>query len=128
MRPLTCQRILNIGLMVGLCITAGAGVATAQQALRSPSEADVYCSAVATNEAVPADTYLISGENSSYRTTFSEGDKVFINRGADQGVKVGDEFEVIRPVQQRMKVKWFQGQPELLRAMGTIYEDVGRLR
>ncbi len=128
MRKLSCQHILSMGLRVGLCISFGAGLAAAQEAPRTPTEADVYCTGVATREAVPADEYVISGENSAYRITFSQNDEVFINHGSDQGVKVGDEFEVIRPVHAGPKIKWFNSQPELLRAMGTIYADIGRLK
>jgi hypothetical protein len=128
MRILSCQRILNRGLRVGLCFLAGTSAAIAQQTAKAPSDADIYCSAIATTDPIPGDTYIVSGENSGYRSTFSDGDKIFINRGSDQGAKVGDQFEVVRPVEQRMKVEWFQGQPVLLRAMGTMYQDVGRLQ
>ena len=63
----------------------------------APTEADLYCSGVATDQASRTDTYMISGENSNYKNTFLPGDYVYINRGAEQGVKVGDEFEVVRP-------------------------------
>jgi hypothetical protein len=128
MRKFTCQHILNMGLRVGLCIAVGAGLAAAQQAPRKPSDQEVYCTGLATTDAVPADTYVITGENSGYRITFSQGDSVFINHGSDQGVKVGDEFEVIRPVHPGPMIKWFPSQPELIRAMGTMYTDIGHLK
>jgi hypothetical protein len=93
-----------------------------------PAESDIYCSGVASTEPVPTDTYLISGENSSYKITFSQGDHVYINRGAEQGVKVGDQFEVIRPVQDALRNKWFKWQNQLFHAMGTTYADIGQVR
>ena len=51
-----------------------------------------------TDQPVPNDTYVISGEDSRYKTTFIPGDYVYINPGAEQGVRVGDEFEVVRPI------------------------------
>jgi hypothetical protein len=115
---------------VGLCLTAGTGLASAQaqDGVRTPNPSDVYCNAVATTDAVPGDTYVISGENSVYKVTYSQGNDVFVNRGSDQGVKVGDEFEVVRPVKPGPIIKWFAGQPNLLRAMGRMYIDVGRLK
>jgi hypothetical protein len=80
------------------------------------------------NEAVPRDTYLISGEESNYKITFLEGDFVYINKGSGQGVKVVDEFLVMRPVKEALGLTWSRWQPSLLRAMGTTYLDLGRLR
>ena len=119
--------ILNMGLSLGLGMAMAGSFAAAQEAPTTPTEADVYCSAVATDQAIPADTYLISGENSRYRVVFVQRDNVYINRGAEQGVKVGDEFEVVRPVRDMVQVKWFKWQPQLLRAMGTLYADIGRV-
>jgi hypothetical protein len=123
-------RILTIGLRLGLGFVLSAGVAKAQQVVRdTPTEADLYCSGVVTDKPVPNDTYVISGEDSRYKSTFSPGDYVFINQGAEHGVKVGDEFEVVRPIKDAMaSTVWFKYQTVLSRAMGTTYADIGRLR
>ena len=83
---------LMIGLTAVLGMIMSAGLANGQVSPNAPTQEDIYCSGVATDQPVPADTYLISGENSHYRSTFSQGDNVFINRGASQGVKVGDRI------------------------------------
>jgi hypothetical protein len=41
---------------------------------------------------------------------------------------VGDEFQVVRPVTEYLDNPWFVSQKVLLKAMGTTYEDEGRLR
>jgi hypothetical protein len=128
MRKSIGYRFLTMGLRLGLGMALAAGLAEAQQITRVASEQDLYCTAVATNQAVPADTYLISGENSRYMNAFRPGDYVYINRGAEQGVKVGDQFEVIRPVHDPVQNKWFKWQSQLLGAMGTMYADIGELR
>jgi hypothetical protein len=128
MRKRISYRILAIGLRLGLGVAMCTGVARAQRAPAGLSEVNVYCSGMVTDQAVPSDTYLISGEDSSYRITFTPGDAVYINRGADQGVKVGDEFEVIRHVHDIMPVLWFKFQPKLSQAMGANYADIGRVR
>jgi hypothetical protein len=53
---------------------------------------------------------------------------VFINQGAEHGVKVGDQFEVIRAVSDQTNLTWFKYQSMLRRAMGTTYADIGQLR
>ncbi len=123
-------RILIMGLSVGLGLMASTGIANAQQyAPTTPTQADLYCSGVIEDKPVPNDLYVISGEDSRYRTSFQEGEPVYINKGAEQGVKVGDQFEVVRPISDMMaKTVWFKYQTMLSRAMGSRYADIGRLR
>jgi hypothetical protein len=131
-------RILIIGLRVGLGFLASTAFAQTQQYVpTAPTQSSLYCSGVVTNKPVAKDSYLISGEDSRFKTTFSTGDFVFINQGAEHGVKVGDEFEVIRPAtdppglvwyKYQSGVAWFKYQSMLSHAMGTTYEDIGRLR
>ena len=130
MRTKVGYRILMIGLVAGLRLIASAGPARAQQySINTPTENAMYCSGVVTNERVPDNLYLVSGENSYYKTTFQPGDLIFINSGQEQGVKAGDLFDVIRPITDMMSpTPWFRYQNALMRAMGTRYEDVGRLR
>jgi hypothetical protein len=123
-------RILIIGLRVGLSFIVSAGVAKAQQYNpTTPTQSDLYCSGLITNNPVPNNSYVISGENSRYKTSFSPGDYVFINQGAEHGAKVGDEFEVVRPISDgSASTVWFKYQAMLSHAMGTRYADIGRLR
>jgi len=93
-----------------------------------PNSDQTYCDGIVTTKPVPAGTYVISGSDSDEATVWSEGNLVFLNRGADQGVKVGDEFLVSRPISDPVKIPWFTGQESLTKAMGTTYEDEGRLR
>src|SRR6202043_955699 len=136
MRTSIGYRFVIMGLKLGLGVVMAAGFAEAQQASKILSESDLYCTGVATDQPVPADTYLISGENSNYKNTFQQGDYVYINRGATQGVKVGDLFEVMRPASDPMEDKWFKRYPhqwfkwqaQLNHAMGTMYADIGQVR
>jgi len=127
----------KLGYLV-LMIALGAGVAAAQ--LRTPNYGQIYCSGVYSNEAMPNDTYIISGEEARSQITFQQGNYVYINRGS--GVSVGDEFQVIRPVKRSAAKEWFAGNPYptpdrpnwfkweswLRRAMGTYWKDIGKLR
>jgi hypothetical protein len=104
-------------------------IASGAHAQQAPTDGQLYCSGTVTSDAVPTDTYVITGEDSIYRIVFSEHKLVFLNKGASQGVKMGDEFEVIRPVpSDYVQIEWFQSQNRLLRAMGTTYEDEARIR
>jgi len=102
----------------------------AQQAsTATPTQASLYCSGVITDKPVSNKLYIISGEDSSYKTTFAPGDAIYINAGTEQGVKAGDLFDVVRPVADPMsQTAWFKFQNTLTKAMGTRYADIGRLR
>jgi hypothetical protein len=119
----------------GLCLSVllGAGLCSAQNApapppARQPDASLVYCSGFVTDQKVPDEMRLISGEQSNYKVTFGQGDYVYINRGVNQGVKVGDEFSVLRPTADGIKMPWFRWQNKLMKVMGTPYSDLGRIR
>jgi hypothetical protein len=88
----------------------------------------MYCSGLVTTEAIPSDSYIISGEQSDPTFVFKVNDLVYINRGSGQGAKVGDEFLVVRAVGDPVKQNWFHSQSELMRAMGQPWADIGRIR
>jgi hypothetical protein len=115
--------------LVFIFAAAMASQAHAQAASQVPLESQLYCSGMVTSDPVRTDTYVISGEESYFRITYSDSKLVFLNKGASQGVKVGDQFDVIRanPIDW-LKVEWFRDQSKLLKAMGTTYEDEGRIR
>jgi hypothetical protein len=121
-------RILSLGLKIGLSLALSAGAAVAQTSPNTPSEADVYCSGAVTDQAIPNDTYIISGENSRYKNTFLPGDNIYLNHGQAQGIRVGDQFEVLRPIHDMNPNRWFKWQEQLTKAMGTMYQDVAILR
>jgi hypothetical protein len=117
-------KIVLAGLVLGL-----SGIVTAAQDKAAvPRPTDIYCSGTVTSESIPRDTYVITGEQSYYRITFHEGDYVYVNKGSSQGVKVGDEFSVVRPVTDPIKVEWTKWQNSILRKIGTMWDDEGRVK
>jgi hypothetical protein len=119
---------------LSITVFLGATVCSAQNATQPApvtSQADytaVNCSNFVSDQRVPDDMRLISGEQSNYKIAFSRGDFVYINRGQDKGVRVGDRFQVVRPVTDPQEVTWFKWQAKLMKAMGTAYFDAGQLR
>ena len=134
------MRSIASGLCIGFLFAASSAfaqgtqpsspVSSTQRAAEatSPDFSAVYCSNVVTNEHVQDDIRLISGEASNVKIVFSRGDFVYLNRGANQGVKVGDRFYLARPDKDEVKVQWFKWQDRLMRAMGTIYKDTGQVQ
>jgi hypothetical protein len=117
-------KIVLAGLILGL----SAAVVAAQDKPSVPRPSDLYCSGLVTTESVPRDTYIITGEQSNAKITFDEGEYVYVNKGSGQGVKVGDEFYVVRPVTDATKIDWTKWQSAILHKMGTVWEDEGRVK
>jgi hypothetical protein len=116
-------------IFLGLGLSVLATVASAQApAAGGLTPDDVNCSGVVTSESVPRDNYVITGEESNYKIMFDPGDSVFINKGSKQGVKAGDEFFVIRSVADPYNIDWTKWESAILRKMGTVWEDEGRIK
>ena len=92
------------------------------------TQRDVYCSGMVTTGPVSRSMAIVSGDQSLYKITFDEGDSVYLNQGSSKGVKAGDVFTVMRPISDYMDVPWFAAQPKLLKAMGQMWEDEGRIK
>lgn len=123
--------MMRRALYILIFVSVTASAARAQEAPRTPNDDEIYCSGFVTSDRVPTDTYVITGSESNYRFVFSQGKYVFVNKGSSQGVKVGDEFQVVRPDSSdylQSHIQWFQSQDRLLRAMGATWEDEARIR
>ena len=94
---------------------------------RQADYSSVYCSGFLSDPKVPDDTRVVSGEQSNYKVVYWHGDYVYLNRGEDKGVKIGDRFTIVRP-DTDIANEWFYGQPKLLKEMGTLYKDAGQVR
>jgi hypothetical protein len=115
------RKIILAGIALGLC-----GFAVSAQDQPTPVfPNNVYCSGVVTTEAVPRDTYVITGEEANGKIVFNQNDYVYISKGSSQGAKVGDKFSVVRATEDIVKVDWTKWQSGILRKMGTVWEDEG---
>lgn len=125
------RKALILGLSLGilpLMASGQQGGAVAPVSLPLTTQQDVYCSGEVTTTHVPRGVQILSGEDALYKLTFSEGDYIYINAGSKKGVKPGDEFSVMRPVDNETGIWWFAAQSHLLGAMGQMWEDVGRVK
>jgi hypothetical protein len=118
--------------LAALCVSAlvGAGICSAQAPAPTtqPDYSSVYCSGFVSDQKMPGAVRLISGEQSTFKLTFERGDYVYLNRGTDKGVRVGDRYSVVRSESDPAGVQWFKWQDKLTKAMGTHYLDLGQLR
>ena len=123
-------KIVVLSLSVFLSAAVGSAQSAPQAAPQSrPIDySAANCSGFVTDQRVPDEIRLVSGEQSNYKITFARGDYIHINRGQDKGVRVGDRFSVVRPDKDPTDVPWFKWQVKLMRAMGTPYVDAGQVR
>jgi hypothetical protein len=113
---------------LALIMTFIGTAAHAQKVITGPSEEDMYCSNVFSTQEPKHDLYIISGEQPEKFVAYYQGNTVFINHGANEGVKIGDEFLVSRVDSDALKQEWFKNQYALMGAMGRLYEDIGKIR
>jgi hypothetical protein len=120
--------------LAALCLAAfaGAGVCYGQSAPATttlqPGYTTVYCSGFVKDTRLPGDLYVISGEQAGYKIVFGQGENVYINRGSDNGVRMGDRFMVMRQAEDPARTEWFKGQRKITNAIGVLYSDIGQLR
>lgn len=117
-------KIVLAGLILSL---SGAAVHAQTAKAPVPIREDLYCSGIVLNQAVPRSTYVITGQGSNVRLSWTDGDHVYINRGTEDGAKVGDSFLLVRPIQDTIQIDWTKWQKNILHAMGTMWEDQGRV-
>lgn len=120
--------VLSLSVFLGAAVSSAQNVAPVTAAIPQVDASTVNCSGFVSDQKVPDEIRLVSGEQSNYKITFARGDYVHINRGQDKGVRVGDRFSVVRPDKDPTDVPWFKWQKKLLRAMGQLYLDAGQLR
>ena len=131
-------KLAALFLVVCLCaaVWSAQGAPQNTPVLPQPDYSTINCSGFLTDQKMPGEIRLISGEQSNYKITFTRGDYVFINRGQDKGVRAGDRFSVVRPDESITNVPWmkntdepwFKWQEKLMTVMGTHYTDAGQIR
>ena len=100
-----------------------APVAAAPTPLPAALETELGCAGYIEHSPNYSGFEVVGAEQEQEQTTFSTGDVVFINAGSQQGVRVGQEFQVIRPRGQfttklTRKSGW----------LGVYTQEIGRLR
>jgi hypothetical protein len=127
----TCK-VLALALL--LCSSA-APPASAQGGRRAPAPAaerapapaarasEAACGGFITTGAARSAVEIVGAEDERRRRVFGEGDLLYINVGAQQGVTAGQEFSVVRPRGR------FRSQLSRKRgSLGVYVQEVGRVR
>lgn len=86
-------------------------------------EADLYCAGYIELNPSYSGLMLVGGEQEQEKSTYAFGDYVYINGGAQSGVRAGQEFAVTRP-RGSFKSDWSTKTGSL----GVFTQEIGRVR
>jgi len=103
--------------------TQNASAAALPTPLPAALETELNCAGYIEYEPNYSGFEVVGAEQEQEQATFSVGNLVFINAGSQQGVKVGQEFQVVRP-RGRFKTKLTRKSGWL----GVYTQEIGRLR
>lgn len=123
-------------VMLPLCLLAFAFTANAQAPtptpqVQMPSTApaqrvagmsNLYCAGTIRYQPLPKMPEIVGAEEEQEMANFVDGEVVFLNAGSTQGIKEGQQFQIIRP---RGDVKGVHKQK--LGFLGTYVQDIGQL-
>lgn len=135
----------QLSILVLLCVCALSNAAFAQtaesQSSRAPQptttvilpqdrggssvagQTDLYCAGFIQYAPAPINPEIVGGEQEQEKRVYAQGDYVFINAGSEQGIRMGQEFSIVRPRGQ-MKSKFTKKNGWL----GVYMQELGQLR
>lgn len=93
---------------------------------RIPVYNTLYCSGFITDRDLQ-DLTVLTGEE-GMKNEFVPGDVLYLNRGTKWVVNPGGEYMMLRRMVDVNNVEIFPGQRKLLKELGTLYAEVGRIR
>jgi hypothetical protein len=93
--------------------------------VQTPTAADLYCGGFVSKEQVPNANFVAGGLESPNTTKFARNDLVFL---AGSGYQTGQQYEIVRELQDPNQYELFAGQHSMLKSMGQPYSELGRVR
>ncbi|PWT94254.1 MAG: hypothetical protein C5B55_03000 [Blastocatellia bacterium] len=126
---MTAFRTATRTVLAFLCLLALASIVNAQmtentESTRSQKDMSILsCAGYIRFERLQSSGEIVGAEGEPERHTFTEGNVVFLNVGANQGIKEGQQFSIIRP---RGDVKGVHKQKSGY--LGTYVQELGHLQ
>lgn len=94
-----------------------------EQARPVAGRSSLFCAGYIRHERLPHMPEIVGGEEEQEQRTFADGDVVYLNAGSQQGIKEGQNFQIIRP---RGDVKGVHKEKHGF--LGTYIQEVGQLQ
>lgn len=124
--------LFSLACLLALAFTANAQepaatpqmiLPTASQPARAASESSLFCAGYIRYQRFGQTPQIVGAEEEQEQRTYSDGDIVYLDAGSRQGIKEGQEFQIIRP---RGDVKGVHKQK--FGFLGTYVQEVGQLQ
>ena len=93
--------------------------------VNKPSESDMHCSGFITSESISKASYLAAGWEYPNQAQFADRDYVYLTGGS---YEVGSKWKIMRETNEIFRYEYFKGQFKDIKAMGHVWEEVGRVR
>jgi hypothetical protein len=108
--------------------TPGGTVATVinfpVEKVQTPSVADLYCAGFL-RKPEPRNNFVTGGTESPFNTNFANGEAIYLH---GKGYEVGQQYTIIRELQDPNRYELYPGQFAALKAVGRPYEELARVR
>ena len=88
----------------------------------------LYCSGFISDRVLQQGLFVMSGDETGDQNEFATGDIVYLSKGTGWIVNPGGEYIVYRATRDVIKQEAFPGQKRMLKQLGTMYKQVGRIK
>jgi len=92
--------------------------------VQTPTYADLYCAGFVSKQVLPNANYVAGGLDTPSTTKFVNGDIVYL---AGTGYQAGQQYTILRKLQDPNRYELFTGQHALLKSMGQPYSELARV-
>jgi hypothetical protein len=93
--------------------------------VQKPTAADLYCAGFVSKPLASKDKYVTGGLESPHTTRFANGEAIYLN---GKGYEAGQEYTVVRELQDPNRYELFKGQWAALKAAGQPYAEVAKVK
>lgn len=93
--------------------------------VQMPTYADLYCAGFLNPKVLPNATFVAGGLQTPTTTKFVNGDMIYLAGG---GYQSGQQYEIVREMQDVNEYQLFKGQRASVNAAGQLYAELARVR
>ena len=93
--------------------------------VQTPTHTDIYCAGFLTKQSMPSANFVMGGLHTANTTKFVEGDMIYLG---GSGYQSGQEYTILRAVQDPNRYELFAGQHALIKATGQPYAELARVK
>lgn len=116
-----CAVVFSMAQTAQVTPTPTLVVSSADKNLPVAARNNLYCAGYIQTAPLNTDYQIVGADDEAEQNVYTQGDLVYVNRGAGSGVNVGDQFSVIRP---RGK---FDSRSAKSGSLGFYVQEVGAL-